>query len=500
MTTLQQRLRELIDAGFAGLWLQSYEHPEARQEIRALCQAEGWHYGYWNLAAGLELNGDARGGTAEDPLAPFPAMDDITDGRAVLILENYHRFCDSALISQVLANRIHAGKTAQRHYIVVSHATAIPAELQRAFTIVEHSLPDRAALARIAREIATEDDEWPTDEGEQAAILDSAAGLTASEAENAFALSIIRQGKIAPQAVWELKSSAMKKSGLLSLHKGAESFDSLGGLQSVKAFTRRALRNGKPMGMSAKGILLLGVSGTGKSSIAKALGNEVGRPTISLNTGALMGSLVGETESNTRQALSIIDAMAPCILFVDEVEKALAGTGGSGATDSGVGRRMLGSLLTWLADHTSDVFVIATANDISALPPELTAAHRFDATFFLDLPSRVQKDAIWDIYQTRYQITDDTLPEDRDWTGSEIHSCCRLATLLDLPLTEAAKNVIPVAHSKADQVEALRQWASGRCLDSERPGVYSRNPAAATPEGRRSVERRQGPTTRASDN
>lgn len=498
-TKLQQELRELIDAGFSGLWCQSYEHAEARAEIRALCANEGWHFGHWNLAEGLTLNGDPRGGTAEDPLAPFPCYDDITDGRAVLVLENYHLFAGSALILQTLANRIHAGKTSQRHIVILSHATAIPAELQRAFTIVEHSLPDRAALATIAREIATVDDEWPTDPAEQAAILDSAAGLTVSEAENAFALSIIRESRISPKSVWELKAGAMKKSGLLTLHKGNETFDALGGLQAVKAFTRRALRPNKRAGLNSKGLLLLGVPGTGKSAIAKALGNETRRPTISLNTGALMGSLVGETESNTRQALAIIDAMAPAVLFIDEIEKALGGTSGSGSTDSGVGKRMLGTLLSWLNDHASDVFVIATSNNIQELPPELTRAGRFDGVFFLDLPSREQKDSIWEIHQKAFGIENDTLPDDRDWTGAEIAGCCRLAALLDLPLAEAARNIVPVAHTSAEKVESLRQWASGRCLDSERPGVYQRNPAAAPQEGRRSVERR-GPTTRASEN
>ncbi len=131
--------------------------------------------------------------------------------------------------------------------------------------------------------------------------------------------------------------------------------------------------------MQARGIMLLGPPGSGKSALAKALGNETNRPTLVLDVGALMGSLVGATEANVRRALKIVDAMAPAVLFLDEVEKALAGVSGSGATDSGVGARLFGSLLGWLNDHTSDVFTVCTSNDISKLPPEFGRSKRFDS-------------------------------------------------------------------------------------------------------------------------
>src|SRR5439155_9516439 len=130
---------------------------------------------------------------------------------------------------------------------------------------------------------------------------------------------------------------------------------------------------------------LLGVPGTGTSCFARALGNEAGRPTLLLDVGALDGSLVGQTEQNVRQALRVIDALAPCVAFLDEVEKALAGAGGTG--DSGVATRLFGTLLTYLSDHESDVFVVATSNDISRLPPEFARAERWDAVYFLDLPT-----------------------------------------------------------------------------------------------------------------
>jgi SpoVK/Ycf46/Vps4 family AAA+-type ATPase len=220
-------------------------------------------------------------------------------------------------------------------------------------------------------------------------------------------------------------------------------------------------------------VLLLGVPGTGKSAFAKALGKETGRPTLVLDIGALMGSLVGATEQNIRQALRIADAMAPCILFIDELEKALSGAAGSGQSDSGVSSRLFGTLLSWMNDHTSNVYVIATCNDISKLPPELTRAERFDGIVFLDLPGEEQKKRIWNQYVEYFEIDgEQTRPDDQDWTGAEIRSCCRLAALLDVPLTQAATNVVPIAVTASESMQSLRTWASGRCLDAESGGIY----------------------------
>ena len=177
----------------------------------------------------------------------------------------------------------------------------------------------------------------------------------------------------------------MKKSGLLQLHRGGERFADLGGLEALKDFCLRAMRRQghRDPRKRPRGALLLGIPGSGKSAYSKALGAETGRPTLIMDVGALMGSLVGSTEANIRQALRIADAMAPCILMIDEVEKALSGVASGGSTDSGVSARLFGTFLTWLNDHESDVFTICTCNDISKLPPEFSRAERFDGIFFL---------------------------------------------------------------------------------------------------------------------
>jgi SpoVK/Ycf46/Vps4 family AAA+-type ATPase len=216
----------------------------------------------------------------------------------------------------------------------------------------------------------------------------------------------------------------------------------------------------------------------------------MGRPTLILDVGSLLGSLVGQTEQNVRQALRIADAMAPCIVMIDEVEKALAGAASGGSGDSGVSARLFGTFLTWLSDHTSDVFVVCTSNNVSQLPPEFSRAERFDGIFFLDTPSTVEKDRIWPIHLSNYAVAvGDKRPDDNEWTGAEIQSCCRLAAMLDLPLRDAAKNVVPIAATSAESVEKLRSWATGRCLDASRPGVFTRGASEPTQSAGRRISR-----------
>ena len=407
------------------------------------------------------------------------------DGTALLVLRNFHRFVGSVEVAQALDSAVAAGKQARTVVVILSSVVQIPTELDRQFVAIEHDLPGRDQLAQIARAIATEPGELP--EGEElSSFLDSAAGLAWVEAENAFSLSLIRHGRVAPDVLWELKAQALRKSGLMSIHQGGESFAALGGLDALQTFCRRSLVD-RPSSSRARpwGVLLLGVPGTGKSAFCKALGNEVGRPTLILDIGSLMGSLVGMTEERTGQALRIADAMAPCIVFVDEIEKGLSGVQASGQTDGGVSARMFGTLLSYLNDHGSDAYFVCSANDVSRLPPEFTRAERFDAIFFLDLPGSREKEQIWRLYLEKFGLeAGQKRPNDRDFTGAEIRACCRLAALLGVPLTEAAANIVAVAVTANESVERLRNWAAGRCLSADRPGIYSRVAASPGKAGR----------------
>jgi hypothetical protein len=494
---LAQQLTEYISACFTGLWVQSHEHDDALAEIAQMCRQQQWRLAVWDIERGLQLPGQAGGQPAEaggsDPLAAIRSVNALAsaDSSAILVLVNFHRFLNSPEIVQALAQQISAGKQSRTFVLVLSPIVAIPTELEKLFVVCEHDLPDRAQLEEIARSIATEDGELP--EGDRlGTVLDAAAGLTRFEAEGAYSLALVRHGHLAADSIWELKSQTLKKSGLLQLYRGGERFDTLGGLQALKAFCLRSMRrqgHANPF-KRPKGCLLLSPTGCGKSQFAKCLGSEVGRPTLILDVGSLMGSLVGSTEANIRQALQIIDAMSPCVVMVDEVEKALAGVASSGSTDSGVTARLFGTFLTWLNDRTSDSYVICTCNDISKLPPEFSRSERFDGIWFLDLPGRQQKDAIWDIYLRMFELDpDQPRPKDDQWTGAEVRACCRLAALLDLPLAAAAQDVVPVAVTAAESVERLRQWASGRCLDAEAGGIYRANGTGAVVKPSRRVRR-----------
>lgn len=493
--SLTTSLAEYICAAFSGLYVQTFEPDEALREIADLCRQQQWRLTVWDIDRGLTADSTVPEGATvasltSDPLAPIKALAGMTspDGASILVLRNFHRFLGSAEIVQALEHQLAQGKTQRTFVVVLAPIIQLPVELERLFVIVHHELPDRGQIQSIAVSIAMEADELPSGL-ELDMVLDAAAGLTRYEAEGAFSLSLVRHGKLEPSTLWELKTQSLLKSGLLSLYRGRDKFDELGGLESLKAFCLRSLHssNRQRSGLKPKGILLLGLPGSGKSAFCQALGNETGRPTLILDVGALLGSLVGQSEERTRQALRIADAMAPCILMIDEVEKALAGVSGSGQNDSGVSARIFGSLLSWLNDHESDVFVVCTANDVSKLPPEFCRAERFDGLFFLDLPTTEQKQQIWQMYAAHFGLDlNQRLPDDTNWTGAEIRACCRLSALLDVPLAQAGLQVVPVAVTAAESVERLRTWADGRCLSADHVGLYSRKSGGRT---RRRVQR-----------
>jgi SpoVK/Ycf46/Vps4 family AAA+-type ATPase len=193
------------------------------------------------------------------------------------------------------------------------------------------------------------------------------------------------------------------------------------------------------------------------------LGKSLGVPTAAMDFGRMFGSLVGESEERIRAALDVVDSFSPCVLRIDEIEKGLSGIQSSGQTDGGTGSRVFGTFLNWLNDHKSRVFVVATCNDISKMPPEFLRAERWDAIFFVDLPTEKEQETIFKLYRDQYKVKG-TPPDMSGWSGAEIKSLCRIAAMMGTDVTAARKYIMPLSQSMAEKIESLREWAGSRTI------------------------------------
>lgn len=455
-----------LRAGYPVLWVQTSEPDraeqvlatQAREELNEGREFQVWR---WDVQRGVQ-NGQGIPNT-QSPLAAIQALITKAPEYCIMFLHNFHKFSSIEII-QAIWNALPILESSSRFLVILSPlgGEAVPVELQKIVTVIEFGLPDREELESILIEIAeSSGDELPTN---SAPLLDAATGLTAFEARNAYALSQVVKGGFDRKVITEMKGQMVKKNAALSLSHFSERFEKIGGLDNLKEFALRTARDER-----ARGLMLLGVPGVGKSMFAKALGNELELPTLSLDMGSVYGSLVGESERKINDALKIVDAMQPVVLFVDEVEKALSGSESSGRTDSGVAARVFGRFLTWLSDHESRVYVIATANAVEKLPPEFIRSERWDAVFFVDLPNEEERQVILDLYMTEFQIERQPIPQLAGWSGAEIKSLCRIAAMMKCSLQEAARYVVPLSQSAAEKIEGLREWAASRCVPANRP-------------------------------
>ena len=280
--------------------------------------------------------------------------------------------------------------------------------------MLNYPLPEREDLNALLDKIIADVKQFAQvkidlDDAGRERLLQAALGLTLGEAENVFAKIIVKDERLSGDDVIEVfaeKQQIIRKSGLLEYYTTEEGFANIGGLAVLKdwldkraaAFTKEARAFGLP---APKGILMLGVQGCGKSLCAKAVSNQWQLPLLRFDMGRMFGSLVGSSEENVRRAIAVAESVAPAILWVDEIDKAFAGSQGSGATDGGTTARVFGTFLTWLSEKTAPVFVVATANDISQLPPELLRKGRLDEIFFVDLPSQEERKDIFRIHLNR---------------------------------------------------------------------------------------------------
>jgi SpoVK/Ycf46/Vps4 family AAA+-type ATPase len=323
-------------------------------------------------------------------------------------------------------------------------------------------------------------------------LLQAALGLTLGEAENVFAKIIVKDERLSGEDVNEVfaeKQQIIRKNGLLEYYATQETFANVGGLAVLKdwlqrralALTAQAREFGLP---PPKGILLLGVQGCGKSLCAKAVSSLWQLPLLRFDMGRMFGSLVGSSEENVRKAISVAESVAPAILWVDEIDKAFAGSQGSGATDGGTTARVFGTFLTWLSEKTAAVFVVATANDISQLPPELLRKGRLDEIFFVDLPSREERQEIFRIHVNKRgrdaaQFDLPALAEaSGNFSGAEIEEAV-ISALYDAfydrkelttpQVLTALAQTVPLAKTMDEQINRLRSWAEGRARNASVP-------------------------------
>jgi ATP-dependent 26S proteasome regulatory subunit len=380
--------------------------------------------------------------------------------------------------------------------IIVSPVLKIPVELEKDVTVLDVPLPDFAELLALLKNIVAVVKKSGRvsihlEPADVEALVRAALGLTSSEAENAFARAIAIDDRLDAddiQLVLEEKRQVIRKSGLLEYYPTEHGLGGIGGLEDLKgwldrraaAFTEEARQFGLP---EPKGLLLLGVQGCGKSLTAKAIASQWRLPLLRLDMGKIFGSLIGSSEENVRRAIRMAEGVAPVVLWIDEIEKGLSGVKSSGDTDGGTGARVFGALLTWMQEKTAPVFVVATANSIEHLPPELLRKGRFDEIFFIDLPSHRERAEIFDIHlrrrrrdPARFDLA--RLAADaRGFSGAEIEQAIISALyqafderteLAQLHIERALAETRPLSTTMAEEVSRLRTWAQSRARPASR--------------------------------
>ena len=269
MSYTMRNLPELVDAGFSGLWIETHESEEALRELWRLAHDREWRMMSWDVGQGLQQQ-PGQGNGDDSPINPLKALEaagGTNKSTAVLVLPNYHRFVGNTMVMQTLANALVAGKQLGTFVVVLAPTAQIPIELEKLFVVVEHELPDAAALMEIASGVGQEG-ELPESPADWDRLTNASAGLTRSEAEGAYSLSIIRHKRMDAETVWELKTAALQKSGLLTLHRGTEDFSQLCCLDRLKDFTLRSLVN-HPAGVNPRGVLLVSPPGCGKAQLTQ---------------------------------------------------------------------------------------------------------------------------------------------------------------------------------------------------------------------------------------
>ena len=489
-----EELDLLIRAKYPLLYVIAWEERRIEQLLRQVAaQRRKALYG-WTITDGLHpLDGSLRPESDDLTRDPLQALEEVAASReaAIFVLKDFHPYLDAyhphpqrAVIVRKLRDILNRLKESRKTLVMLSPLLHAPPELEKDITVLDYALPTGGELAaslervvRSAQELGGIRLRLSPEEREK--ILNAARGLTCTEAENAFAKSLVLRRALDAEVIIAEKKQIIRRSQVLEYFDAQEDLSLVGGMALLKewlakralAFSERARQFGLP---EPKGLLLLGVQGAGKSLVAKAIARQWQLPLLRLDLGRVFSQMVGSSEQNMRNALRLAESVAPCILWLDELDKGLSGLASSHLSDAGTSARVFGSFLTWMQEKTAPVFVVATANDIATLPPEALRKGRFDEIFFLDLPNRAEREEIFGIHLAkrgraprRFDV--ETLARRSEGhSGAEIEQAV-ISGLYDAfeagrdlsteDILRALEETVPLSRTMEARITALRRWA-----------------------------------------
>ena len=493
----------MLSAYYPVFYLNSFEYDRTKQKIEGIADLlrtdnKKVRIYTWNCVEGL-MEKTPEGSLYKGEEYDEPEMtlkyiykNENREIKDIFILEDLSNYIEEDKIKYYIRKIAEHAKFTNTHAIILSAIYKLPTELEKYVTVLNIPLPDRTDMERTLAVVERQTKKNLSVEMRNK-MVDAALGMTSMEADLAFCLAAVkeRHGENAPYTVSAEKEQIIRKSGILDFFPKNESLKDVGGMDVLKdwlfkrqiAYQKRARDWGL---QEPKGLLLLGVPGCGKSLTAKSIASFWNMPLLRLDVGKVFQGLVGSSEDNIRKAIATAEAVAPCVLWIDEIEKGLGGVQSSGSTDGGVTSRIFSTILTWMQEKTSPVFVVATANNINQLPPELLRKGRFDEIFFVDLPSKEERKNIFTIHlnkkgqnpiKNNYPM--ESLANNTEgFNGAEIEECIKEAMfdayvenpenpqLKTTHLMNAILKTVPLSTTMKEQIAALRNWAATRAKNA----------------------------------
>ena len=481
MKNAVRTLDTYIRARYPLIALLSHEEGRVLDNIDYICNKRNRRFAMWSATEGLQ---NVPGVEPESTQRIIAALQEIKafqdETSTVFVMRDMHPYINDALVVRHLRDIALLFEQSVHSLIMLSPHMQLPPDLEKLVVLLDWPLPDFEELQAIVdRAVQDLDDPGIVRlNGDAEDLIKAMSGLTAFEARNVLASAIISTGELAASAIPMIvkeKGQIIRKSGVLEYYATNTTMNEVGGLTHLKRYAAEKLEafsnEAAEFGVDApKGVILVGIPGTGKSLAVKAIaGNKL--PLLRMDVGALMGGLVGESEANMRQALRVAEAVAPCVLWVDEVEKGLGGATG-GENDGGTTKRVFGTLLTWMQEKAAPVYVAATANDARSLAPEFI--RRFDDLFWVDLPNLQDRAQVATVHLAKRKqdpaAFDLAEIAQATWgfTGAEIEKVVAAAIgrawyeqrpVETADLLNAAGEIVPVCKTQADKLNELRAWA-----------------------------------------